>query len=47
MGPARIAEEVILSSPKGRFSIHSQRLADYEALTRYALARVPRSAIKS
>ena len=45
MGPKTIAEEVIFSSPNGRFSIHSRRLADYEDLTRYALQRVPPSAM--
>lgn len=45
MGPRTIAEEVIFSSPKGRFSIHSRRLANYEELAQYALRRVPPSAI--
>jgi hypothetical protein len=45
MGAKSIAEEVIFTSRKGRFSIHSRRLANYEELTRYALQRVPPSAI--
>jgi hypothetical protein len=45
MGPKTIAEEVIFSSPKGRFSIHSRRLANHEELAQYALQRVPPSAI--
>jgi hypothetical protein len=45
MGPKSIAEEFIFSCPKGRFSFHSRRLANYEELTRYALQRVPPSAI--
>lgn len=46
MGPKTIAEEIIFSSPKGRFSIHSRRLANYEELAEYALRRVPPSAIR-
>jgi hypothetical protein len=45
MGPRTIAEEVIFSSPRGRFSIHSRRIGNYEELTRYALQRVPPAAI--
>jgi hypothetical protein len=45
MGPKSIAEEVIFSSPRGRFSIHSRRIGNYEELTRYALQRVPPAAI--
>ena len=45
MGPRTIAEEVIFSSRKGRFALHSRRLANYEQLAQYALQRVPPSAI--
>jgi hypothetical protein len=45
MGPKSIAEEVIFSSPRGRFSLHSRRLANYEELTRFALQHVPPSAM--
>lgn len=45
MGPARVAEEIIFSSPRGRASIHSRRHADYQALAEYALARVPSESI--
>lgn len=45
MGPRTIAEEVIFSSPTGRFALHSRRLANYEQLVQYALQRVPPSAI--
>lgn len=45
MGPARIAEEIVFSSPRGRASIHSRRHDDYQALADYALARVPPESI--
>jgi hypothetical protein len=45
MGPKAIAEELIFSSRKGRFSIHSRRLANYEDLAQYALRRVSPAAV--
>jgi hypothetical protein len=45
MGRKSIAEEVIFSSPRGRFSLHTRRIGNYEELTRFALQRVPPAAI--
>ncbi len=46
MGPKVIAEEVIFDSPQGRFALHSRRIANYEEMKAFALARVPKTATK-